>query len=80
MLTRYIQVALQQAEIEWLGDDQIYYGAIPELPGVWATGVTVDECRVELQEVLEDWISLGLSMNHHIPVIAGVDVNVKTVR
>jgi predicted RNase H-like HicB family nuclease len=80
MLTRYIQAALSTAKFEWLDESQLYYGEIPELPGVWATGTTLDECRTELQETLEDWVALGLAMNHHIPVISGIDVNVEPVR
>lgn len=79
MLTQYINAALDRARFDWLDEDQVYYGEIPELPGVWATGSTVEESRNELQEVVEDWIALGLSRNSHIPVISGIDVNVETV-
>jgi predicted RNase H-like HicB family nuclease len=80
MLTRYIQTALARVRYEWLQVSQEYYAEIPELPGVWATGATEEECRLELKEVLEDWIALGLSRNDHIPVISGVDVNVETAQ
>jgi predicted RNase H-like HicB family nuclease len=80
MLTAYIQAALKNSRYEWLEESQVYYGEIPELPGVWSTGASIEECRTELQEVLEDWLALGLSQNHHIPVISGIDVNVETVR
>lgn len=79
MLTRYIEVALEHSRYEWLEESQEFYGEIPELPGVWASGRTMDECRAELREVLEEWVAMGLSMNHHIPVLSGVDVNVETV-
>jgi predicted RNase H-like HicB family nuclease len=79
MLTRYIEVAIEHGQYEWLEESHEYYGEIPELPGVWATGSTMDECRTELKEVLEEWIAMGLSMNHHIPVLSGVDVNVEPV-
>ena len=80
MLTQYITVALERAHYEWLVDSNVYYGEIPELPGVWATGETLERCQAELQEVLEDWIVIGLARNDHIPVIAGIDVNVESVR
>ena len=79
MLTRYIEVALEHSQYEWLEESGEFYGEIPELPGVWATGSTMEECRAELREVLEECIALGLSMNHYIPVLSGVDVNVETV-
>jgi predicted RNase H-like HicB family nuclease len=61
---------MQHARLEWLEDSQEFYGEIPELPGVWATGPTIDACREELQEVLEEWVALGLSMGHRIPEVA----------
>ncbi len=79
MLTHYIQAALQQARLEWLSEDHEFYGEIPGIPGVWATGSTKAECRDELQEALEEWLSLGLAMHHSIPPINGIDVNVETV-
>ncbi|HEX3722638.1 MAG TPA: hypothetical protein VHV31_07590 [Nitrolancea sp.] len=79
MLTRYIEAAMRQARYEWLTESNEFYGEIVETPGVWATGATRESCTEELQEVLEDWIVLGLSMHHRIPVIDGVNVNVEAV-
>jgi predicted RNase H-like HicB family nuclease len=39
------------------------------IQGVWANADTLEACREELREVLEEWIILGLKMGHHIPVI-----------
>jgi predicted RNase H-like HicB family nuclease len=76
MLTRYIETAMKHANYEWLNEDDGYYGHIPELRGVWATGSTVNACAEELQEVLEDWISLGLAMHHEFPTIDGVTIDI----
>ena len=51
------------------------FGKIPWLQGVWANADTLEACRDELREVLEEWIILGLKMNHHIPII--VENNIK---
>ena len=72
MLTAYIQAAMRHATYEWLQDDGIYYAEIPELPGVWATAATEEELPAALQEALEGWIALGLSLHHPIPVIDSV--------
>ncbi|MGQ9626249.1 MAG: type II toxin-antitoxin system HicB family antitoxin [Anaerolineae bacterium] len=32
---------------------------MPSCQGVWATGKTLEECRRNLQEVLEGWIVIG---------------------
>jgi predicted RNase H-like HicB family nuclease len=59
-----------------LSESGVYFGEIPETPGVWATGATEDSCRQELQEVLEDWIQLGLARGRRLPVIDELDINV----
>ena len=56
MILEYIQAALSRAQYEIIEDDEPYYGEIPELPGVWATGKTLEECRKNLAEVLDGWI------------------------
>ena len=57
MLTKYIQAALARARYDLLKDGS-YYGEIKLCPGVWAEGNTLEACRAELQEVLEEWLVL----------------------
>ena len=71
MLTNYIQAAMRHARYEILADTNEYYGEIPDCQGVYATAATLEECRAQLQEVLEGWIVLGLRLGHEIPVIDG---------
>ena len=68
MLTTYIQAAMHRATYELLEDGE-FYGKIPGLDGVFATAATLEECRDNLQSVLEEWIALGLRMGHDIPPI-----------
>ena len=51
MLIEYIHAALEKARYEIIEDDESYYGEVPELEGVWATGSTLEECRKNLGEV-----------------------------
>ena len=74
MVTAYIQRAMRHAHYEIIDDPRPFYGSIPECPGVWANGETLEACREELQSVLEDWIVLGLRLGHPIPVIDGIAV------
>ena len=30
-----------------------HYGEVPDLPGVWASGETLEMCRRELKDVIE---------------------------
>ena len=77
MLTEYIQAAMRKAHYEILPDEEGYFGKIPELQGVWANADTLEACRDELQEVLEEWIILGLKMGDPIPIIDGIELNIK---
>jgi predicted RNase H-like HicB family nuclease len=77
MLTEYINAAMRHARYEILPENGGYYGEIPELPGVWANADTLEACREELREVLEDWIALGLAQGSPIPPIDGVAITIK---
>ena len=57
MLTEYIFRKLNQARYKIL-DDESYFGEIPGLQGVWASGKTLEKCRETLREVLEEWLIL----------------------
>ena len=77
MLTDYIKAAMRKAHYEILPDGEGYYGNIPGLRGVWANADTLETCREELQEVLEEWIILGLKTGTAIPAINGIELNIK---
>ncbi|MGA7669774.1 MAG: hypothetical protein WBW04_05090 [Nitrolancea sp.] len=79
MLTRYIEAAMRRARFEWLADSNEFYGEISELPGVWATGVSRESCETELRDVLEEWLALGISLHHQLPVLDDIDVNVEAI-
>jgi predicted RNase H-like HicB family nuclease len=76
MLTAYIQAAMNHASYELLPDGEGYYGHIPELSGVWANAETLEHTRMELQEVLEDWLVLGLARRDPIPPLDGIEIAV----
>jgi len=75
MLVEYIQYALERARYEIIHDEEPYYGEIPELKGVWATGKTLEECRRKLAEVIEGWIIVRLRKGLPIPSIGGYSIN-----
>ena len=79
MLTAKINAAMRSAHYEILDGGEGYFGKIPGLQGVWANADTLEACRDELREVLEEWIILGLKMNHQIPVIDGIELNFEKV-
>ena len=75
----YIQKAMQAAQYEILEDHEGFYGSIPGATGVWATGNTLEECRNELLEVLEEWILIGIAQGHKLPEFDGVSLKVEPI-
>lgn len=71
MLTEYINAALNRAKYEIIHDEEPYYGEVPELDGVWATGKTLEECRRNLAEVIDGWLVVRLKRGLPIPPVAG---------
>ena len=56
MLRQYLNAAWELAHYEMIEDGERYFGEIPGLVGLWATGSTREGCRHNLLEALEDWI------------------------
>ena len=79
MLTKYIQNALRHAKYEILDDDGSFYGEIPVCNGVYANAATLEECREQLEEVLEEWILLRVYKNLQLPVVDGVELTINEV-
>ena len=45
--------------------------------GCYANAPTLEECREELQEVLEGWIIVGLRLGHELPIVDTIDLGVE---
>jgi predicted RNase H-like HicB family nuclease len=67
MVVEYIEEALRRARYEIIEDEEPYYGSVPDLPGVWATGKSLEECRDSLREVIEGWIIVSIQRGLEIP-------------
>jgi predicted RNase H-like HicB family nuclease len=79
MLTRYIRAAMGRAKYEILRDDGTFYGEIPGFDGVYANANSLEACRDELEQVLEEWILFRVSRNLSLPVIEGIRLKIKEV-
>ena len=77
MLTEYIEAAMKKARYEILPDDNSFYGEIPGFAGVYANADTLEACRRELREVLEDWVLLSISRHLPLPVVDGIELKVR---
>ena len=67
MLIQYIQAALENAKYEIIDDEEPYYGKISGLDGVWSSGNTLEECRKNLEDVIDEWVIVRLEKGLAIP-------------
>jgi predicted RNase H-like HicB family nuclease len=79
MLVQYIRAALRHARYEILADDGSFYGEIPECNGVYANATTLEDCREQLAEVLEEWVLFRVHQHLPLPVIDGIELTIKEV-
>ena len=79
MLTQYIEAAMKKGRYEILPDDHTYYGEIPGFQGVYANESTLEDCRSELRDVLEDWILISVSRRLPLPMVDGIVLKVNEV-
>ena len=66
MLSQFLTKQLERAKYKIL-PDSTYFASIPGLRGIWANAHTLEDCRAELQSVLEDWLLLRLRTRATIP-------------
>ncbi|MDJ1167847.1 type II toxin-antitoxin system HicB family antitoxin [Roseofilum sp. BLCC_M154] len=78
MIQEYLQEAMEKATYEFL-EEEGFYGSIAGAAGVWATGETLEECRRELLEVLEEWVLIGLARGDELPAFDDVQLKVELV-
>ena len=72
MSRNFIKAALELARYEAIEEDKRVYGEIAELPGVWASGKTLEECRRNLSVIIESWIVFRKNEGFAIPPIKGI--------
>jgi len=72
MFAEYIKAAMDRAVYEIIEDPESFYGKIPGLKGVWASGKTLESCS--LMSALEDWIAFRLRTGWSIPSIGTASI------
>lgn len=77
MLREYLSAALHKGRYEILSDDGSFYGEIPGFDGVYANATTLEKCRDELEEVLEEWIFVRLSRGLALPDMDGIELRIR---
>jgi predicted RNase H-like HicB family nuclease len=57
--------------------DGTFYGEVPRLRGVLATGDTLEECRDQLAEVVEEWVLVRVAKRLPVPRLGKISVRVQ---
>ena len=67
ILTEYVNQLMANAVYDKL-EDNTFAGRIPQCKGVLAFGTILRKCEDELRSTLEDWILMGLRLDHPLPL------------
>ncbi|MEA1944847.1 MAG: type II toxin-antitoxin system HicB family antitoxin [Euryarchaeota archaeon] len=76
MYLKYVHAAMKKARYEILPDDGTFYAEIPGFDGVYANSDTLESCRDELEEVLEEWVLLRVRLGLPLPVVDGIGLTI----
>ena len=76
MITRYVSCALDRAQYRLL-EDGSFAATVRGLRGVIATGATLEACRSDLTEVIEEWVLVRVARGLAVPALDGVTIRVR---
>jgi predicted RNase H-like HicB family nuclease len=76
MISRYIEQALVRARYEQL-EAGTYCATVPGLRGVLATGRSVEDCRRNLADVVEEWILVRVARSLAVPRVGRITIRVR---
>ena len=79
MIREYIQGAIRKAQYKKI-DDGSWFADIPGFEGVWANGNSLENCRQELIDVLEEWLILKLRDGDPIPEVDGHTIKIEPIQ
>jgi len=75
MIRQYLEAALGRARYDKL-EDGTFYAEVPRLRGVIAVGQTLEECRNQLAEVVEEWVLVRVARGLSVPPLGKIEVKV----
>lgn len=76
MIRQYVEEALKRARYDKL-EDGMFCAHVPRLRGVLATGETLEQCRSQLAEVVEEWVLIRVAKRLAIPRLGRVEVKIQ---
>lgn len=75
MIRQYVEEALRRARYDKL-EDGTFCARVPRLRGVLAIGETLEECRNQLAEVVEEWVLVRVAKRLPIRPLGKAEVKV----
>jgi predicted RNase H-like HicB family nuclease len=76
MIRQYVEAALRGARYDKL-EDGAFYGEVPKLRGVLATADTLEQCRNQLAEVVEEWVLVRVAKGLTVSPLGKIEVKIK---
>ena len=76
MITSYVDQALRRARYAQM-DGGLFCATVPRLQGVIATGRTLESCRDQLAEIVEEWVLVRIARGLRVPPLGRIKVEVK---
>jgi predicted RNase H-like HicB family nuclease len=76
MISQYVASALERAQYRAI-DDGTFAATVRGLKGVVATGATLEACRRDLAEVVEEWVLVRVARGLPVPSLGKVVVKVR---
>ncbi len=77
MLAEYISKAIEKAEYKKVEEDNAWFASVPGFEGAWGHGSTIEECRKDLMEVVEEWLLIKIQNHEDLPRVKGIELNIK---
>ena len=76
MITRFLDRALRRAQYRQV-DGGTFCATVSGLRGVIATGPSLEACRDQLAEIVEEWVLVRVARGLRVPALDGVTIEVK---
>ena len=76
MISHYVARALERAQYRLLKDGT-FAATVRGLRGVIATGATLEACRRDLAEVVEEWVLVRVARGLAVPRLDGAAIRVR---
>ena len=76
MISRYVARALERAQYRLL-QDGTFAATVRGLRGVIATGATLEACRRDLADVIEEWVLVRVARGLAVPALDGAAIRVR---